>query len=61
VLLGQSATESTFSGGLGLTLREEAGIALALVDLALEKGARSDDIIDESFWRATLTLRVAGF
>jgi hypothetical protein len=61
VLIGQSASESAFSGGLGLTLREEAGIALALVDIAVEKGTRSDDIIDESFWRATLTLRVAGF
>jgi hypothetical protein len=61
VLRAGSPTETAFTGGLGLTLREVGGNALALMDLALEKGERGDDVIEERFWRATLTLRVAGF
>ncbi len=56
-----SPREIVWSGGFGLGLSETASVILAGVDLALERGTRSGGLIDESFWRAALTLRVAGF
>ena len=58
---GGAATETAFTGGFGLILNEQAGLILASVDLGLERGERKDVTLVENFWRATLTLRVAGF
>lgn len=60
-LLGDSPTESVWSGGLGLALTEVGEFIRAGVDLALEKGSRTDGVLDETFWRAALTLRLSGF
>jgi hypothetical protein len=54
-------TESALTGGLGLALNAGEGIALGGVDVSLERGERRDSALTESFWRATVTLRVAGF
>lgn len=58
---GGPASESAFTAGLGMVLNEQAGLILATADLALERGKRSDANLTERFWRATLSLRVAGF
>jgi hypothetical protein len=49
-LSSSAATESAWTGGLGLRL-----------DLAIEMGIREDGTVTEDFWRASLTLRVSGF
>ncbi|MBW3534633.1 MAG: hypothetical protein KY453_05360 [Gemmatimonadetes bacterium] len=55
------ADESAWTGGLGLVLASGGGVTLASVDLSLERGERLSGVLEESFWRAGLTLRVAGF
>jgi len=60
-LLGDAPTESVFTGGLGLALTEVGELIRAGVDLAIEKGSRTDGVLDETFWRAALTLRLSGF
>lgn len=60
-LAGGAATETAFTGGVGLILNEQAGLILASIDLGVERGERKDLTLVEKFWRATLTLRVAGF
>lgn len=60
-LRGGSPTETVWSGGLGLGLSESAAVTLAAVDLAIERGERLEGGISESFWRAAVSLRVAGF
>ncbi len=58
---GGEASESAFTGGLGLTLAGTGPVTLAGVDLAVERGERTESGIAEKFWRAALTLRVSGF
>lgn len=53
--------ETVFSGGLGLGLSQTGSVILAGLDLAIERGSREEVGITENFWRAALTLRVAGF
>lgn len=57
----EDATESAFTAGLGLNMVQSGDIPLARVDLAVERGERDAGAVAESFWRASLTLRVAGF
>ncbi|HSG07876.1 MAG TPA: hypothetical protein VLA36_05950 [Longimicrobiales bacterium] len=56
-----SASEKVWAGGIGLNLSQIGELVRAGVDLALERGDRSDTTLSESFWRATLTVKVAGF
>lgn len=58
---GGAPSESVVSGGLGLTFGDGSGFAAAGADLSVERGTRSDALLSESFWRATFSLRVAGF
>lgn len=58
---GGEASESAFTGGVGLTLAGTGPLTLAGVDLAVERGERTETGIVEEFWRAALTLRVSGF
>lgn len=60
-LTGGGASETAFTGGLGLTLSGSGPITLAGVDLALERGERTEVGLSEEFWRAAVTVRVAGF
>ncbi len=60
-LRSEAPTESVWSGGFGLGLSEQAAVILAGLDLAIERGERRSLGITERFWRAALTLRVAGF
>lgn len=62
-LLGQqgAATESVWAGGLGMHLAQSGEFIRSALDLALEHGTRKDNVLSESFWRATITVRVSGF
>lgn len=53
-------TEVVWAGGMGLNLSQTGEVVRAALDLALERGDRSDSLLTERFWRATLTVRVAG-
>ena len=60
--LGSSvATERILSAGLGLSFSEVEDIVLGGADLAIERGRRSDSVLREEFWRATISLRVSGY
>ena len=52
--------ESAVSAGLALNLAQIDEFTLAGIDLALERGTRSDDVLSERFWRMTASLRVSG-
>jgi hypothetical protein len=56
-----SATESVWAGGIGLNLSQIGDLVRAGLDLAVEKGDRVDSTLNESFWRATLTVKVSGY
>lgn len=56
-----SGHERVFSGGLGFALNETNGVTLAGVDIGIERGERISGSFTEQFWRATGTIRVAGF
>ncbi len=56
-----SASESAISGGVGLRFQESGDFTLAGLDLTLERGTRKDDLLQERFWRGTLSLKVSGF
>lgn len=58
---GGSPTETAWAAGVGLALNEVGELVRAGLDLSLERGERTGAVITESFWRASLTLRVAGF
>lgn len=53
--------ERVWSAGLGLGLSETAAVILAGADLSIERGTRLGGLADENFWRAAVTLRVAGY
>jgi hypothetical protein len=55
------ASETAFTGGLGLSLAGSGAVSLAGFDLAAEWGERTEAGIVEEFWRAALTVRVSGF
>ncbi|MDH3423339.1 MAG: hypothetical protein OEN00_10140, partial [Gemmatimonadota bacterium] len=54
------ASERIFSAGLGLSLNQTGEFVLASADMSLERGRRSAGVFAENFWRATLSLRLAG-
>jgi len=58
---GEKATETLYSGGLGLNLTQADQFVLAGADLALERGGRTAGTLKEDFWRMTLTFRVSGW
>ena len=58
---GGNPTEKVWAGGLGLHLSQTGEFVRAVVDLSLERGTRADDLISESFWRGTVSVRVSGF
>jgi hypothetical protein len=55
------ATETALAGGFGFVLNETNGFVLAGADFSIERGERSDGVLTEKFWRATLSLRVSGY
>lgn len=58
---GGDGTETVFSGGLALVLNEANGVVFATTDLGIERGSRTGGRLTEDFWRATLSVRLAGF
>lgn len=61
VLEQGAPTETVWTGGMGLHLSQAGEFVRAALDLAAERGTREDDLLSESFWRGTLTVRVSGF
>ncbi len=57
---GPDPVESSLSAGLGFNLAQVEEFPLAALDFTLERGTRTDDPLEEKFWRATLTLKVSG-
>ncbi len=57
---GSSPIESSISTGIGINLSQIDEFPLASIDVAFERGNRSGGFLDESFTRATITLRVSG-
>ncbi|MBI4539650.1 MAG: hypothetical protein HY704_09120 [Gemmatimonadetes bacterium] len=57
---GDAPRERAFTAGLGLILLEVEGRTVAGFDLAIERGARSADRLQESFWRGTFTVHLSG-
>jgi hypothetical protein len=58
--LGGGASESAFTGGIGIHLADADATPLARLDVGLERGSRSAGVWEESFWRTTVTLRLSG-
>jgi hypothetical protein len=58
---GEKVDESAWTAGIGLNLVQANDVPLARVDLAVERGSRSASSLMERFWRASLSVRVAGF
>lgn len=56
---GEKPTESVWSAGFGLGLAQGEA-SRAGVDVSVEAGDRSAGSLSESFWRATVSLRIAG-
>lgn len=56
---GRQPTETLWTAGFGLVLAG-GDVSRAGVDVAVESGDRSAGSLSESFWRATVTVRVAG-
>jgi len=57
---GSPAEERSFSAGLGTNLAITETMPVARVDLGLERGSRDAGALSESFWRTTVSLRLAG-
>jgi hypothetical protein len=58
---GAEPSETAFSAGLGLNLTRAENLILAGMDLGVERGERDAGILSETFWRGTVTFRVAGW
>ncbi len=57
----QDPAETAWSLGLGLNLVELEGTPFGWIDLAVERAARTSPPLDESFWRATVSLGISRF
>jgi hypothetical protein len=57
---GEPSSESAFSGGIGLNLADVEAIPLARVDISLGRGERTAGPVSETFWRTTVSVRLAG-
>lgn len=58
---GDDPEETAFTGGIGFNFVQAGTVPLARVDVAVERGDRSAASLSEEFWRATVSMRVAGF
>lgn len=58
---GESVGESAWTTGLGIELIQLENQPLARLDFSLERGDRSSSILEETFWRGGISLRIAGF
>jgi hypothetical protein len=55
------AVETALTAGMGIDFVRSEAATLAGMGIALERGSRDAGSLTERFWRASLTLRVAGF
>lgn len=58
---GENPVENVFSGGMGLNLVRAEDVLVGSVDLGVERGTREAGSLSESFWRGTVTFRVASW
>jgi len=54
-------SESILAGGVGLHLAQFEDLALARIDLALERTHRESGAFAEDFWRGSISLHVSGW
>ena len=57
----EEAVESALSAGFGIDFVQSGTTTLAGMGISIERGSREAGTLSESFFRASLTLRVAGF
>jgi hypothetical protein len=58
---GENPTETLVAGGIGLDLTRPQDVIVGGLDLAVERGWRDAGSLEESFWRGTLTFRIASW
>jgi len=58
---GENPMETLVAGGIGLDLTRPQDVIVGGLDLAVERGRREAGSLEESFWRGTLTLRIASW
>jgi hypothetical protein len=58
---GENPTETLVAGGLGLDLTRPQDVIVGGLDLSVERGRRDAGSLEESFWRGTLTFRIASW
>jgi hypothetical protein len=61
VFEGESPVESVLSGGVGLNLVRTENVLTGGVDIAFERGTREAGSLSETFWRGTITFRLASW
>lgn len=57
---GEPVRESGLATGFGLHLAEAEQATLARIEFGLERGSRDAGVFSESYWRTTLSVRLAG-
>ncbi len=58
---GEDPTEMLVAGGIGINLTRPQDLLAGGVDLAVERGQREAGALSETFWRGTVTLRIASW
>jgi len=58
---GEDPTETLVSAGIGLDVTRPQEVISGGLDLAVERGRREAGTLSETFWRGTLTFRIASW
>jgi hypothetical protein len=58
---GDDPTETLLAGGIGLDVTRPQDVINGGIDLAVERGRREAGSLTETFWRGTLTFRIASW
>ncbi len=58
---GETPTETSFTGGLGLNMVPAQTGLIGTIDMAFERGKREAGSLSETFWRVAVTFRVGSF
>jgi hypothetical protein len=57
---GEAGSERGFSGGFGINLADTEEMPIARLELGVQRGSRDAGALSEDFWRATVSVRLAG-
>ncbi len=58
---GEDPIETLLAGGIGINLTRPQDLLAGGVDMAVERGRREAGSLVETFWRGTLTIRIASW